>query len=757
MNKKCFFRIATFFIALILFSIIEKSPVLLEAKKGASFTMKVSINFGQTVKYGRSANVNAYVQAKVNDFYGYIQAVPENDSEQIHAVYETEIALKKGIKKKINFSIPIENDTTSVTFKMVGPDGRERLIETQKLRIEPDPSVFYLGVIGQDETKFEKDEGKAFRAIPIAYDEMPESVEGFDCFEGIYIGSRAMYEEPLTIFKKIREWNWDGGTVLLESQSKVLRNYLGGEEKEKRVIRDEKDNVLYYVYPNKKGVIIEWCYQDNMAAAVGGTGERTFDIWHDLKAHHSDYKEERRIREANGRDTGEQELIRSLKTVDTKYLPKPMLYMGISLVYIVVAGPVLFWFVRKSKKNICYYSGILITSFVFILVFIAAGQNTVLNKLIVQSVSIYNYDDASDRVKTETFFSIVAPNRSSEKFTIKKQNNVILKDSNPALSMSKARKRDKKEYEVKIANREKNATVKIQNPLYMKPYVFKSESSHESKGSISSSLGYDGRTIYGYMENHLGFDIEQAVLLSNNQVVPIGSFDNETKFIIGGKQHMVNHLKIYTDPNQVYKTKRNLNGLQAQDNMEEYLKNAVMQYCLKDKCFTYNNDTFLIGFLRTSNKSDTLKNSNSKKNINVMVYHIGQVKTNYCNKRMLTDIEKWEEIHIGRIDPLERRIEGDYVIMDYYVPSEYRVLGLWLNKNLNDKKKFNGMISIWNVKTKKYETVYPDSESEVLTRLKERNYLTSFNKFTLKYSLTEDAAQLEQDILPVISVFGEVK
>lgn len=745
-------------IILFLFILVGISRAFLaEAKENKSISMKVSVNFNQYVRLNRNANLNIFITSKKRDFTGYIQAIPQTDEPQMNSIYQRSISLKVKEQQKINFTVPIYQGVKSIVFKVVNQDGKVVLKEKKTVKIETDNSVYFIGILDDSENYMHDLEAKIFHPFTISYDEIPERLEGFDSLEGILITKNFLLEEPISTLNLVRQWNENGGTVILERRADVLLNYMGVKRKNGKRIKDKQGLTIYNVLRNKKGVIIEWVYDKSMEDALSKNNEKITELIYDLKAHFSDSKPEPIEHDTYKRDNGGNELISSLETLEKKFLPKPVRYTMVLIGYACFVGPILYLILKRLNKNLYYYVGVIIVSGVFIIVYILAGLNTTLDTFLMHNVAIYQYDDFTDTVNQETFFSIVAPCRRSAKFSIKNKPNLTLENTSTNSSASSSKVVGKKAYDVIISKQKDKASVEIKNPLYMKPYVFKSTTQTKSERKIYSNIVYDGEKVSGYLQNDLGFDLEQAVLLSNYQMIPIGELKNGAYFSIPeqyknfGDRNINGNMKTpYLEPSEP--------GLNRnQDYLHEYRKSAALQYCLREKCAHYNNESYIVGFIYSDSKEELKNSRHSCKDIKMVVYRIRGVKKVYEDKELITDMCKYEELLGGSINSTTRNMESYYVIMDYYLPSEMKLDAILINKKLNKHNNYSGTISIFNYKTQEYEYIYSHGRNGVVDELRKKHYVSGDNKFRLRYTLPVKEEHPEKNRLPVISAVVEVK
>ncbi len=741
-------RVSVIFICILL----GNTKTQMIAKEETWFSMDVSINFNQYVKCNRSANVLVHIRTKRSNFDGYIKAIPKTKESQLKCIYKKAVCVRNGVKT-VEFTIPVDGTAKRMEFQLVDMNEKVVFSQKKKLKIERDVSVSFLGIIGKQKCDSQID-GKRVRPIRIPYDEVPQSVEGLDSFENIIIKSEVLNEESLSVLRYVKEWNLNGGTVIISSYSEPLIQYMGVDRKTQKTILDKNQKEVYHVFQNEKGVIIEWLYSKSLIELLN---ENTVDndrLLFELKSHYSDIKEMQVENEKSKRDLGERDLIKSLEYFGKEHLPRPVQYAALLFLYVIFVGPVLYLILRYRKKVRYYYIAVAVTSFISIGLFMAVGMKTALDKIIMHTVTIYDYDDARDNVTEESYFSIVAPSRKSGKFTVRRKANISLKNVRIDSKIPYTSIGGRKKCDVAIQQKSNSVSIEIPRPLYMKPYVFKSISQDQKKGKIISDLAYDGKNISGCLVNLLGFDLKNVVLLSNYHLITLGNLGNGEKIHIPNYQKVVNFHHMYRERNEQL---GNIRMVLEQDWQVEFQKEAAIRYCMKGKCSEYNNETYLVGLISENKSSCEDYDICSSKYTKLVVYRIRNVVREYKQKTILNDISRYEELLVGAIDPNTRTMRSYYAVADYYIPSDTKMVSLWFNQAINMKTYYKGTVSIYNNKTQEFEKIYRGRSSKCISDLDKKNYITNGNFIKLKYALPVEEECIEKNDLPIISALLEVK
>ena len=750
---KCLVRIL---MAFILLASLQQ-PVPIQAKSSQDIKLDVSVNFGKYVKPDRFAEAHIKVTAGSQNFKGYVQAILYRKGIQDNSLYHTKIHVKAKSKKNVRMEIPILNGLKKIIFCLVDENGKEVIRKTESLKVEEDLRVTFLGVIGIEKTGYPKTKEKMYRLISIPYEAMPEKVLGFDSMDIILIGSSLLQEQKVSILSTVKQWVKEGGTVVIDMENELLQNYMGVEEEKAVTVQDDLGKPLYKVFHLDRGIVIQWLCQYDFIDIFNESTEYVKDILYGLRAYYSKHTLDKLYQEKYVNKAGEKILIDSLESLEKEYLPKPIIYAVYMFVYAIIAGPLLYFILKKKKKLIFYYIGVIGVSTLFIIVLVLYSVKFHLDEFIIHSVTVYNYESGIEDVKEETFFSIVLPNSEEEKFTIKNKTDTILKNASLDSYITSAKTNKTKLYNVSIHDTEEDSNIVINNPLYMKPYVFESESSFKTTGEICTSLTFDGQNVTGYLDNHLGYDLENAILLSNFRIIPIGRFNNGTRFSIMSSQRAIHYGEMYQNEQEIIEYATNFSRTLNQENLKDYQKCAALQYCFKEKCFRYNNESYVIGFVRSGDaQTENTDEIQNKNDIKVIVYHLNDVKKQQGKKRIITDIGEYEKANSGKYDRITRKMQDYNVKIDYYIPPDMKVNTLMYSEKVNENIHFDGTISIFNEKKQGYEQVFTDGKNLTVDKLCEKHYISKHNKITIQYSLSEQNVGMEKNVIPVISAIEEV-
>lgn len=734
-------------------SVLADLPSLIQAKNESecSIKMSVSIGFEQSVKIGRMANVKITCTNQGKELKGYLQAMVTGSKSRDYCIYQSEITLDAGKKTNINKAIPTEEDLSEVTFRITDTKGNVIISQKKKITLEEDEKAFYVGLIGESQDYLKVVGGNTFKVIPIANADIPQCADGLDTLDAIYIGVNYIHYFRTEKLEAVKEWNKAGGNVFLGCKSEELLNFLEVDKSTCKPIKDNQGEILYNYYENENGIVLEWIASDDFITAIKKSQEYAKNVIDNMNTHFSN-AHRRRFQERNTKKSCENNLIGSLEISDVKYLPNTVQYTLILIVYVLLIGPVFFLILRKIKKTIFYYVGIIIASGVFTFIFIIIGKNTRVESPIINSITFLNYEEGNKKVNEKNYFSVKLPVSSSELFSIEKKCNIELKNLVAEGNYTDIDWNYNKKCNILITKKEDSSSVEIEDSLYMKPYVFESKSIVELEGTIPYELYLDGENLSGTIKNQLGFDLENAILISDYRAVPIGELENGTSYTVGENQYIINKYEMMYNISSVVEKLSELKNTGNQNNLLQLRKFAAMTYCLQACCSSFENETYLIGFVKETDAS--LLDGITKEGIRCVVYHMDHVKKEYNGKKLLTDFSEYEAIASGSYNEVSRVMKTDTVVVYVLADSSYYYDSLIYNETLNETTHFKGKISLYNNLTNEYDEIFQDGNIQKIDREK---YVASNNFLIVKYSCPQKTFGNQVNVLPIISATMEVK
>lgn len=714
-------------------------------------SIEANVGFGQSVKCNRFVNVWIDIDNKGDSFLGYLQAHINGTESRDNCVYQIEVNLKREKQTKLNMVLPALEGINSIIFQLVDKDGAVVAKDTENIEVDNNMDMYYLGIIGENTDYIKYVSRDSFKCIEIPISTIPNTPDGLDSFDGIYIGVEFIKKHSAKKLETVKKWNMEGRTIVLGCKSKTILEYLSIDQDSGVITRDKYNQAIYTTYQHENGVVIEWNYSNNFFDTIKQSSEYAKLLINEMQTNFASLQFDKMVQESLTEESAKNNLIGSLQTMDVRYLPKVVHYAVILVIYIFSIGPGLFILFRKMKKLLYYYPTVLVVVFFTICIIVLQGKNTRIKSPVVDTISVLNYDDRSNQVQEESYISIVLPDSETKSFSVQGQSKISLEN----LVFEKINVDDvscEDGHNIFITQKETSTDIEIRNGFYMKPYIFKVKSNQKAKGQVDYELEFNGNKLTGYIKNRLGYDLQNVILLSNYRMIAIGDLRQNEVYQLSGGQTIVHAFDLqYKFPTYI-KQFTNLKEVTSQKDLLNLRKFVTMAYCLSNKCIGYNNDTYLVGFVANDNTTQ-LEDTASDGSVEMVVYHMNQVQKYYEGMFFLNDISEFEDPISGEYNKITREMETNCTIINMYIPTEYRVQSLIYNNLLNKEKAFNGTISIYNNITKQYDLLFDEFNNESRKEIDQDIYVSSNNKITIRY----EAFNKKSDVMPILSATLEVK
>lgn len=708
--------------------------------------MKVCVNFGQLVKYNRYANVQVELENQdLQEFSGYLQAILETEEGLEECMYQTPFTIRRNTKRNINTVLPIKYGARKIQFRIANSKGAVITQVEEVLKVETEIENFYLGVVGDGREYIKNLQGMVLKTIEIQEDELPEEEEGLDIFEAILISDQYMEQSSLEKISTIRSWCKTGGIVMIGKMDIAAKNFFGVSYKPSEVVKNRDGEKIYQIYEMEDGILVEWIHCEDFLNDIKNAPEYVENCIYDITTYYSSFTKKRHYREECLNNSAEIQLIRSLEGGDSKYLPKAMIYGIIMVGYAFIVGPILYLLLRRRQKDVLYYIAVPIAAAVFSFTIWTVSSNTRISEPILHNISIYQYVENSSKVKEDSYFSVNVPADEFRKITMEKKTNIKMKNIATSTVTDVER-------QVIIEQGANNSKIELKKPLYMKSYVFESTTRQNRTGVIDYSLNFDGKSIQGSVTNNLGFELQDALLLSNYHIVKLGNLRDGQEKKIPNQQEVVNQYSYYNNMGELAKELTGINEESSKDEICNLRRYATMVYALSQECFDYTNQSYVIGYMK--GKDDEFQGNSSGHNVSLVLYSLRNVKSTYEGKPLITDIETFEKVTSGHISLNERTMSSDSAIVTYHFPSGMKIDSLVFLRRLNLNTSFNGVISVLNNNTREYDTLL--QEGDTLMKMENNKYITSDNKIVVKYTSSYQSSSDSPVHLPVLSAIEEV-
>ena len=719
--------------------------------------MSVSAGIENAVRINRVTTVTSNIVNIGKSQVAYLLVSRGKEQSFQNCVYKKSVQLESNKEITVTMILPINTMDECLYVKLVDEEGHLLAHRSLLLRICNNLDHYNVGLVGNniEYLTLMRDANCEFYNMDIK--KLPSQKETLDMLDIVFV-EPGMVD---TFFEQqnqaIQDWVKDGGMIIF-GRHKYCDYYFKHVGKGV-AIEGKQGGVIYRRYSFGKGVILDWVSsKDIMNTARDYSFED--DIWDSIGSKLS-YKNIRsKYWERFSNPDYDQTLLSALTYQGSDSIPRVEPVIIVQILYIIFIGPILFLLLYRKKSQRKNYLILVPVTTVIVCVFsFWMNHGIQVNKPLIKYAKIKFYDESINQCSDEMYFSIFQAHEEGESFTLPGKSTLQYLERRPGTFTDKNREIDKN---VEIEQGGSSTSFRIKEPKFLKPYYFK-QTILDSKmsGRLEYDLTYEEGIIKGKITNHLGYDLKNAVVISNSRMIHIGSLnDNDTYEISkNDKQFLVN--SFFSNEGPLTQVDDILNGLsmEGEQNAEKmFLKYSTLLYCMQNKCIQHTSESYIFGFASIEDEFNGYEDTSV--GVTALVYHLKSVKYEKDNKH-IKDIGKYTYDIRGIGNPITRAIESDSVNVSYILPAEYKVKKLIYAKEQNGefmpdaKEGFFGTISLFNFKTNNYDEVFVYGKEKCLDNVSD--YVTSHNRMIVKYKVDEVKRATHNILLPVLAVEMEVE
>lgn len=746
-----------------------------EEKTSGNITISTSLGYERYVKMGRYIRINSKIKNQGEDFTGELQILAPNGKQGV--TYAKEVAIASGETKNITIDIPVTDVSNVYKLKLMDAKGREKIKETLSARIAINSETPYIGILSDtisDLSYFRTSQVKVFSLDAKTF---ADSYLGLDTLDVIVINDfdTSILNEQQYI--ALKDWVNNGGTLVLGTGStnqKTLQlfqdDFIGGKigkldengilditVENANVISKEENHIIHQVLEKELGNIQVFGVDLSIYKEEKAKGQ---EIVNQVLMNLSKTKIEQILQESGNSNNyyTEYSLFNAMDVTENRNMPAVGKYAAVLIFYIILIGPILYLVLKKLDKRSMMWIAVPSISVVFALSIYGLGTSTRINKPYIGYVNILKINDnSSNTVKKETYFSVTSPSNKNYGFEVEGDYQIIAQPRNGYDYYTDPNTSTNRLNNVYIRTGADRISVKLMNNAAFSPVYFKSNGSRTLNGMYQSDIKLNNSKLEGSFLNEFGFDITNASIYSNYQLVSLGTIKEKEKVDLSGKD-----ITSITSLDAIYQqdiVSSIINGggyyydMSAEDRRKAY----VLEHYLQNNYYSIKDQDFLIGFVEETKKDEMFEEIGYQyEGVTVIIIPL-HVPSYQNGKDFVMNITSYGTVTEGYYDEMYNYMYDDLTI-EYTFPEDIKVSSLIYDEELNNLDiygyGFEGVVKAYNYQTKKYDVIF-DTENmdgtEEVTELEA--YLDKTNKMKLAYEIEGTDKTY---IVPVISITKEV-
>ncbi len=442
---------------------------------------------------------------------------------------------------------------------------------------------------------------------------------------------------------------------------------------------------------------------------------------------------------------------------DLQKLPKPVLYAAVLGIYVLLAGPGIYFYMRRRRAMRMYRPGILLLSVLTTVLIYALGYGTRFHGPFLTYVQLKNISENS--IDETDFLNFRSPYVRSCTLQLKTEYDVypILKgaDYSGDIQTLLSKQHGVGRTDIDNGREKKKITVSTTEPFSAR-YFELHNNMPNAEGSFHGEICFSSEQISGTLTNDTAYDLSDAALLIYGKVIRIGNLKAGERMDLAGCEAM-------TVP--VGDSRRMAAAI------TDGSAQNVLQYYLANDLNGYFDDARLIGCVRTqSGRPDFTDQMHAESYGMTLVISALPLSTRSGDTYSYNALFADPVVQSGSYDASTNTMSGSWpTVLEYHLGEGSSIVGLTVetlttddaaHKNSEDGigtlRPFRGSMSFLNHRTGGFDVV--DTTDGMLTKEQLEAYLDENNVLTVRYTSGEENVRVdERRYLPMLIVTAEYR
>lgn len=589
------------------------------AQAAGEVTFLVECGYDGYGKFGR--NIPFYAEI-ISDrsFQGVLRIiVPANNGTENYA-YEYPISVEEGTALGVRGEIPLVSAYTTFSFQVLSEKSRVLAEEQAKVRISGrELTELFVGVISENEDAASAFQGvnlgeytdSSFpyvrtRAFALGRQDIESIHYGLDCLDVIVIDRSV--SAMLTDGQKDTLYRWvcDGGSLVAEVRSGQYffpeDEYPVTEEVEARPYlwvrtqKVKKGTAGYFTLKVEDMDLMEFAVDNNVIP--GSVISKVCTAQTITK-----------IVEEDHYYNGETKWISIQNMLDTamgRRLPRISVYAAVIILYLLLAGPAVFYVLRRRDQAALTGKAVTALAIVFSALIYLMGIRTRFRDPIIRYASIWTLDGRL--VSEEAYIDAKASTSNPYQITLLPDYSVCPVSTDSRYYYEKVDEQTViRDFRIELYHGEEATTITMRQSAPFESEYFKLEREWEDRDllGIDADLSYFNETLHGKVYNETQKDFENVILVLRNGIYLLGDLES------GESMDITKAEKLYFYPNSCKEAAKRITGFETagyQMNSEnkEYAilsqKTNLLEYYLRQLDTDSGSNAVLFAFLSADSR-----------------------------------------------------------------------------------------------------------------------------------------------------------
>ncbi len=570
-------------------------PVLKAGAVDKEITVSAVLGYEGYGKFGRITPALIEVTSSVN-FEGVVKlVVPTKNGEKNYA-YEYPVAVDAGRKVTIRADFPLTANDTLFSVQVVGQDGI--VYASCESRITTPSGQFtelYVGVASTREQAYLSFQAQQIgdelisnfpyvttRAFRLTTEDFTIYPEGMDSLDMIVLDTASYIRLSQAQKAALENWANEGGILVLEIDKNtpwMSDSDQASDPVELRPIfwiqiKPLEKGIQSYIWIDSDQIDMMEYMSENTGLAPAVLGKLCqADLVADIVKRDHYYEGSK----------GYSWVSEMLKSSIVKRMPNMAVYVLILIAYFLLAGPILYLYLRKQDKTGLTGRWLFLLSFSFSCLIFLISYPTRFRTPFVQYVTVCQIQNGQQ--KEETHFALRAPFHKAFYMGIDNSYRVRpILDGNYYYYENVNTETAFTEYQAGLFFHSDYTAVTVEKsaPFSAEYFSIQKYKPQEETSGFLANLTFLTDTITGTVENQSGRSLSDVILLTRERAILLGNLEAGEKVRVDGKESII--YTGYADGKEAYRMlniSNNTNKIQteSQQNLE---KLRALKYYLKE-------------------------------------------------------------------------------------------------------------------------------------------------------------------------------
>ena len=777
------------------------------ARSGEYLPVEVDVTNGS----GRDISGKLYIEAELYD----------NNILK----YDYDIKISENSKEKFQTTINVPDDQASLRISLFSDQG-ELLSETEKELVIHGGSELLIGILSNKPDSLSYLRGINFggselqtRTVVLDPQRLPDSKEGLEQLDLMVISDFNLSRLEDDLIDAIFQWVRDGGILLLGTgaASDPLGGFSGllGDPEISETELQDVNMGIQYSQDGPDGARLELMTRDiyaedgiqvmqsgslamltTIAAGSGTVGITAFSLCdiEDFCLGHPDFAEDlltsligdTRIRSLEaallGSSSRLQKIRRIVDIADGNRFPNITVYAAFALIYMAICGPLLYFSLKKRGLSLYYPLGVLLSSFLAVLILWTMSIGTRFTSTFGDYASIFYLD--GDSIRETGFMKISSPQKGDISLNYDRDGLLLpllpsFKDTeeyeslNGGISMELESGFDSEEQTLSARDTKEDAqtspekeSIHISSERAFSEAYFETDRTSESgEGSpLDIEIGYFNDALRGRITNNTEQDLRDAGIMFFGRIIRIGD-------IAAGETRDLSELEMVYGPTgsaritSAYLTE--LHDLSQDDpDYSGVLKcTELLSYYMEEMPIYHDRGAVFTAFYEGGGMAEAFLMENGIEGSGIsLIASTAQVDLEDDGSIYRSVIVGSPRVVSGSYDVASNTMSGTAsAVLEYNLGTDVSLSSVRFNE-LSEVfwgrefpsgevlEPFSGAVSLYNYVTGSYDLM--DISSRIFSRDEIVPYLSPENAVMIRFIPDENAAEGTEMFLPVPSVTG---